>query len=231
MKGTSVRKLEGLDRHETIAALRLRMADIGGDVPAHVVDDSDVVPVGENLQALLPHGGLPRRAVTHCSDTASLVVELVEQATSQGQHVGVVGWPDLSYAGVARCDRVIAVPDPGTDPLHIASVLVEGLDVVVYRTGVELNLSPVRARPLLGKLRAGQAALVMVGAKVPSPALSISAEVTQFRGIGKGSGRITGWDMRVRTEAKGYRPVSGVVTVGAQSRPGEHTQPSLRVVK
>ncbi|WP_394281593.1 hypothetical protein [Corynebacterium sp.] len=224
--GTSVRKLEGLDRHETIAALRSRMAEIGGEVPERVVDDTDVVPVGENLQVLLPHGGVPRRAVTHCSDTASLIVELLEQVTSTGQHAGVVGWPDLSYAGLSRVDRVIAVPDPGTDPLQVASVLVEGLDLVVYRTGVELNLSPVRARPLLARLRQGKAALVMVGTKVPSPALTIAAEVTQFRGIGQGSGRITGWDMQVRTEAKGYRPASGVVTVGeAEQKPG------LRVVK
>lgn len=227
MKGTSVRKLEGLDHHEMITTLRSRMAEIGGEVPHRTLDSNDVVPVGENLQALLPHGGLPRRAVTHCTDTASLVVEIVEYTTSQGHHVGVVGWPDLSYAGVSNLRRVIAVPDPGTDPLQVASVLVEGLDLVVYRSSAELNLSPVQARPLLGRLRSGQAALVLVGTKVPSPALNITAEVTEFRGIGQGSGRITGWDMRVRTEAKGYRPAAEVITVGEKPQ----QQPRLRVVK
>ena len=60
--------------------------------------------------------------------------------------------------GVARvADQLIR-----RDPLAVAGVLVEGLDLVVLHTPQPLNLSPVRARPLLARLRKGNAALVAV---------------------------------------------------------------------
>ncbi|MHA2788136.1 hypothetical protein ACXZ66_03165 [Corynebacterium sp. S7] len=227
MEGTHVRKAEEfgdldgeLSRADKIATLRSRMAALGGEVPEQVTETTDVLPVGDGLQRLLPLGGLPRRSVTHLSDTPALVVELIEQVTSRGGFAGVVGWPDLSYAGIGELQRVVAVPDPGTEPLSVASVLVEGLDLVVYRSSVELTLSPVRARPILAKLRAGHAGLVLVGTKVQSPALTVSAQVADFRGIGQGSGRITGMDLNVRAEAKGHRPSSGVLTVGRAGESG-----------
>lgn len=239
VNGTSVREdvgLHGLSRDEKVAALRSRMAHLGGEVPAEVVSHADVVPVGEALRALIPLGGVPRRAVTQVSDTPSLVVELIEAVTAEGGFAAVVGWPELSYAGVTHLSRVVAVPDPGVDPLGVAGVLAEGLDLVVYRTPVELTLSPTQARPLLAKVRAGRAAVVMCGTQVPSPALRLTARVSDFRGIGQGCGRIQGMDVHVRAEAKGYGPVSGTVTVGqkAPSLVAAGTReelPKLRVVR
>lgn len=201
------------------------MVQIGGGVPDQigqpVVADVDVLGMGEQFRFLLPGGGLPRRAVTHMSDCPALVVEMLLATTEAGGHAGVVGWPELSYAALPpeSLDRVIVVPDPGADPLGIAAVLVEGLDLVVYRNPVPLELTPVRARPLLGKLRTGRAALMLVGATVPSPALTVTGTVEQFRGIGKGTGRITGLDIRVRAQSKGAHPMSGTVTVGAAATP------------
>ena len=100
------------------------------------------------------------------------------------------------------------------DPLGVAAVLTEGLDLVVYRSPVALALSPVRCRPLLGKLRKGRAALMMVGATVPSPALTVTGDIQAFHGIGRGTGRITGVDIRVRAQSKGGRPASASITVG-----------------
>ena len=116
------------------------MAALGGEVPEPVAPDTDVVGVGEMFRTVLPGGGLPRRAVTHVSDTPALVVEMVDSITAAGGFAGVVGWPDLSYAAVAALERVIAVPDPGIDPLSVAGVLVEGLDLVVLRTPQALSL-------------------------------------------------------------------------------------------
>ncbi|WP_342661962.1 hypothetical protein [Corynebacterium lubricantis] len=221
MEGTYVRNVEefgdlgaGLSRADKIATLRSRMAALGGEVVEQVAEETDILPVGDGLERLLAQGGLPRRSVTHLSDTPALAVELIDQVTSRGGFAGVVGWPELSYAGIGELQRVVAVPDPGTEPLSVASVLVEGLDLVIYRSAVDLTISPVRARPILARLRAGHAALLLVGTKVQSPALSISAQVADFRGIGQGSGRITGMDLNVRTESKGHRPSSGILTVG-----------------
>lgn len=195
------------------------MAAIGGEVPQQVTQDSGILTIGGSLSSVLPNGGLPRQAVTHASDTPALIVELIDQVTRAGGRAGVVGWPELSYAAIPEegLERVIAVPEPGIDDLSVAGVLAEGLDLVVLRTRTPLHLSPVRARPLLARIRKGDAALVTVNTQVPSPALTLTGELKAFHGIGRGVGRITGIDVGVRAEAKGYRAASGVVTLGAGS--------------
>lgn len=215
--------LSGLDRAGRVDLLRSRMAAIGGGrgaVPQPDMASTDVLPVHPELVKVLPGGGLERRAVTEVSDCPALIVELIGQVTARGGHVGVVGWPELSLAGVVesgRLDNVITVPDPGTDPLGIVGILVEGLDLVVARWAAPLELSPVRARPLLARLRGGVAALVLVGARIPSPAVRIGAGVTTFRGIGEGTGRIRSVDIAVRVTAKGRPPESATVTVGRRA--------------
>lgn len=163
MSGTSVRKTvaevdlaastvstgsSGSAHAEQIAQLRSKMAQIGGAVPGgdgdgtgfaqKITGSEDVVSLGEQFRFLLPGGGLPRHAVTHMSDTPALVAEMLLHVVEAGGHAGVVGWPELSYAGIdpKYLGRIIAVPDPGVDPLGVAAVLTEGLDLVVYRSPV-----------------------------------------------------------------------------------------------
>ncbi len=210
------------------------MSAIGGEVPQQVVADEDVLAVGGELSTVLPNGGLPRRAVTHFSDTPALVVELLGQVAEADGRAGVVGWPELSYAGIGAeaLERIIAVPEPGIDDLSVAGVLAEGLDLVILRTRSPLNLSPVRARPLLARIRKGDAALVTVNTQVPSPALTVTGTLAAFHGIGRGTGRITGIDFDVRAEAKGQRPASARVRLGekpAGEKPGVDKQ-KLRLV-
>lgn len=127
----------------------------------------------------------------------------------------MVGWPDLSLAQVAEdgdISRVIIVPDPGAEPWSVTSVLCEGLDLVVHKgTG---ELSPTRARPVLAKVRAGQAALLTVGTRLPGTATEIGAEVVAVHGLGRGSGRIRGVDIAVRVASASMRPRRGVLTCG-----------------
>lgn len=236
----------GRARAEQIAELRSKMAQIGGEVPGggsgfagfgeEVATGEDVLGLGEQFRFILPGGGLPRHAVTHMSDTPALVAEMLLHVVEEGGHAGVVGWPELSYAGIDRkhLDRIIAVPDPGADPLGIAAVLTEGLDLVVYRSPAQLALSPVRCRPLLGKLRKGRAALMMVGATVPSPALTVVGDIQSFHGIGRGTGRITGVDIRVRAQSKSTHPASATITVGqaaAETAAETAGHPALKVVR
>ncbi|WP_179154826.1 hypothetical protein [Corynebacterium fournieri] len=88
------------------------------------------------------------------------------------------------------------------------------------RTRSPLQLTPVRARPLLARIRKGQAALVCVNVHVPSPALTVTGQLADFHGIGRGTGRITGIDFDVRAETKGYRPASARVTLGVAEATG-----------
>ena len=189
--------LSGLDRAGRVDLLRSRMAAIGGGqgaAPQPDMASPDVLPVHPELAKVLPGGGLERRAVAEVSDCPALIVELIGQVTARGGHVGVVGWPELSLAGVVesgRLDNVITVPDPGTDPLGIVGILVEGLDLVVARWAAPLELSPVRARPLLARLRGGVAALVLVGARIPSPAVRVAVLKAKPRPLSIGQAEAT----------------------------------------
>lgn len=178
--------------------------------------------------------------MTLFQDQPLLVVELLSHVTARGGYAAVIGWEDFAYAGVIDsggvCDNIIVIPDPGTEPLNIVAVLCEGLDLVVYR-GPVFSLSPARARPLLGKLRQGTAALMMVGTRVPSPAVTVEADITDYLGIGAGHGRIRGVEMNLRVAARGQAPASGKVVIWG-SREAElmsagrkkNQKPTLRAV-
>ena len=230
---TAVHSATKLDRAGQIAQLRAQMAALGGGVERPVVDDTGTLAIAGPLSHVLPNSGIPRKAVTHCSDTPALIVELIDQVTAAGGCTGVVGWPELSFAAIPAegLERVIAVPQPGIEDIAVAGVLAEGLDLVVLRTKTALELTPVRARPLLARLRKGSAALLAVNIAVPSPALSITARIDHFHGIGEGLGRINGIELRVRAEQKGHRPASATVTLGQQpQQQPQQKRPHLRAV-
>lgn len=214
--------LQGLSRDERISALRARMNALEVPQPEFPQEDTEVIAVGDELGRVLPGGGLSRRNHTRLSDCPALVVELIAHCTARGGHVAVVGWPELSYAGViesgGRLGNVIAVPDPGPEPLNISAVLVEGLDLVIHRFVSRVEITPTRARPLLAKLRSGTAALVMVGAEITAPAALIDARVITYRGLGAGTGRINGVDIDIRVSAKGRAAARTRLTLGERPR-------------
>lgn len=227
MNQTGVR-VAGGSRADQIAVLRAQIQRLETpDDSVQVQPDAELLGVPEKLSELLPGGGLPRKRATACAECAALVVELITHVSAVGGHVGVVGWPDLSLAQVAEdgdVSRVITVPDPGAEPWAVTSVLCEGLDLVVHKgTGA---LSPTRARPVLAKVRAGQAALLTVGTRLPGTAVEIGAEVIAVHGLGRGSGRIRGVDIGVRVASASMRPRRGVLTCG--QRPD--TRPHLEAV-
>ena len=217
-----------LDRGARIAVLRSRMAALGAgeavsEPQKSVIDPELVLHVPAGMEGVLSAGGLVRQQAVAVSDCPALLVEMVCDVTARGGYAAIVGWPDLLLAQVSESgdlDHVIVIPDPGPDPWSVVGVLVDGLDLVVYRAAREANggevaVTPTQARPVLAKLRSGTAALVTVGAHLPGSAAVIDAQVEAFRGIGAGTGRIRGFDIVVQSRAKdGAR--HGVVTCGAQ---------------
>lgn len=226
MNQTGVR-LAGGSRADQVAALRAQIQRLETpDVAVDVQPEVEILGVPDALSSLLPGGGLPRKQVTSCADCAALVVELVSHVSAAGGHVGIVGWPDLSLAQVAEegdASRVIVVPDPGAEPWAVTGVLCEGLDLVVYKGLGEL--SPTRARPVLAKVRGGQAALLTVGVRLPGTVTEIGADVVAVRGVGRGVGRIRGVDIEVRVASKSTRPRRGILTCGERAE-----RPRLEVV-
>lgn len=191
-------------RAATISRLRAQIASLTSG--AETLTEENLVRCGEPLAAVLPSGGLPRRSLTTMSPCAALAVEMIAGATAAGLWAGVVGWPQLSFAGVTpaggRLDRIIAVPHPQEDPMVAAGILVEGVDLVfAYR--------PTIAPPPL-RLRRATGALVGVGSRLPGAALRIDAHIVGFHGLGWGSGRIRAVDVAVTA---GQR--TSVLTVGS----------------
>lgn len=213
--------------------LRAQMDQVGA-MPDQHPEPEETLSVPQPLAMALSQSGLPKRSVTQLSDTPALAIELIAHATSTGAYVAIVGWPELVLAGVAESGgqlaRVITIPDAGLDPYHVVAVLCEGMDLVVYRSAQTVALSPVRARPMLAKLRKGNAALVLVNATVASPAVTIDARVSGYRGIGHGTGRIRGIDIDVSLIQKGRGPAHLTLPIGAAPAAEASGKPDLRVV-
>ena len=184
------------------------------------VDPYRVVELSGQLAGAIPTGGLPKNSVSHCSDCPALVSELIAQISAQGKTVAIVNWSDLSLAQVAESgdlSKIITVPNPGGEWITVLGVLAEGVDVLIYRSPRTHTLRPTQARPLLAKIRKGRAAVLTVGAQVPSPALTINAQVTGFSGIGCGTGRIRNAEIAASSYSKTHRNRPVVLTCGVRS--------------
>lgn len=198
------------------------------------VDPYRVVEFSGRLAGAIPIGGLPKNSVSHCSDCPALVSELIAQISAQGKTIAIVNWSDLSLAQVAESgdlSKIITVPNPGGAWITVLGVLAEGVDVLIYRSPRTHTLSPTQARPLLAKIRKGRAAVFTIGAQVPSPALTINAQVTGFSGIGCGAGRIRNTEIAVSSYSKTHRNGPVVLTCGARSSAESASAESLRAVR
>lgn len=217
-------KIAGLESASGLAPAqqktRLHSIDSGSAVGESSVGSYCVVELSGQLAGVVSTGGLPKNSVSHCSDCPALVSELIAQISAQGKTIAIVNWSELSLAQVAESgdlSKIITVPNPGREWITVLGVLAEGVDVLIYRSPRTQALSPTQARPLLAKVRKGRAAVLTVGAQVPSPALTINAQVTGFPGIGCGTGRIRNTEIAVSSYSKTHRNGPVMLTCGARS--------------
>ncbi len=173
-----------------------------------------LLPVPPALAELLPVGGLVRGSVVEYSGASSLLIGLLAAVTGGGGHAVAVGLPRLGLLAAAemgaQLDRLAVVPDPGPDPLEIASVLLDGLDLVVL--GLRGATVPsARTRVLTARARTKGATLVVTGGAWSGPALRIEARVAGYGGLGRGCGRLRTMrlDVRVRDRSSAHR--SGLI--------------------
>lgn len=217
-------KIAGLESASDLAPAqqktRLHSIDSGAAVGESSVGSYCLVEFSGQLSRIIPTGGLPKNSVTHCNDCPALVSELIAQISAQGKIIAIVNWSELSLAQVGESgdlSKIITVPNPGREWMTVLGVLAEGVDVLIYRSPRSHTLSPTQARPLLAKIRKGRAAVLTVGAQVPSPALTINAQVTGFSGIGCGAGRIRNTEIAVSSYSKTHRNGPVMLTCGARS--------------
>nr|WP_319456583.1 MULTISPECIES: hypothetical protein [unclassified Mycobacterium] len=186
---------------------------------AALPDSETLLPLPESLAGRLP-GPLPRGSVAVLSGARSLVLQMVAAVTAAGGHAAIVGQPDVGLLAAvemgADLSRLAVVPDPGTDPVEVAAVLMDGMDLVVLGLGAR-SIAPTRARAVTARARQKGCTLLVTGGDWPGASARLDARVCGYEVTGAGSGPPTpgcGRISRVRldTTARGRlaRPVRAV---------------------
>ena len=192
------------NRAEQLEQLRRQIAAVSGKVgvrwhaeerPAEVLPGSEsLLPVPESLAGVLP-GGLPRGTVAVLSGARSLPVSMAAAVTAGGGHVAVVGLPAFGLLAAAEMgadlSRLAVIPDPGADPVEIAAVLIDGMDLVVL--GLAGRSVPMtRSRAVVARARHRGCALLVTQGEWQGAAMRMDARVRGYEITGTpGFGRIS----------------------------------------
>ncbi|MFV0496336.1 hypothetical protein [Mycobacterium sp.] len=133
------------NRADQLKQLRQKIAALSGK-DAGCVDD------------LLPAGPapVPRGSVAVLSGARSLLLRMVAAVTADGGNAAILGQPDLGLLAAvemgADLSRIAVIPDPGNDPVEVAAVLIDGMDLVVLGLGGR-RVTRTRARAVVARAR------------------------------------------------------------------------------
>ncbi|HZA08867.1 hypothetical protein [Mycobacterium sp.] len=201
-----------LDRAEQLKVLRRKIAAVSGKTSrghsaphraeALLPASESLLPIPESVAEQLPVG-LPRGAVVVASGARSLPLGVVAAVTAAGGHAAVVGQPDAGLLAAvemgADLTRLALVPDPGTDPVEVAAVLLDGMDLVVLDlAGRSVPLS--RARAVTARARNKSCTLLITGGDWQGAAMRLAAEVSGYEITGgPGLGRISKVRLTIRS--------------------------------
>ncbi|MGE2735471.1 hypothetical protein [Mycolicibacterium vaccae] len=213
-----------IKRAEQVEQLRKQMASVSGRVgvsrrsaepsvdPAPMSDsllaDPDSLP--EPLAEVLP-ASLPRGTVAVVSGARSLQLGLVAAVTASGGHVAIIGQPDVGLLAAvemgADLSRIAVIPEPGADPVEVAAVLMDGMDLVVLGLGGRC-VPATRARALVARARQRGCTLLVTDGDWQGASARLEARVSGYEITGgrgdqpvPGCGRIS--RVRLTTRARG----------------------------
>ncbi len=210
-----------LNRAEQLEQLRRQMAAVSGKVGAsrHVTERAEAVlptaesllPVPESLAGPLP-AGLPRGVVGVLSGARSLPVGMAAAVSAAGGHVAIVGLPDFGLLAAvemgADLSRLAVIPDPGTDPVEVAAVLMDGMDLVVLGLAGRA-VSATRARAVVARARQKGCTLLVARGEWEGASIRLDARVRGYEMTGApggasvaGCGRINRVRLSVRARGR-----------------------------
>ncbi len=210
------------DREEKVAELRRRLAALPErhrpakeraplSAPLHEASGQvgmGVLPVHEELARLLPGGGLPRGTVAEVAGAGSLVVSLVATVSRAGASVALCGTSGFGMAAAleqgADPERIALIGGPLADPVAVASILLDGADVVLCELG-GAAVPPSRGRALAARARSRGSVLLVTGWRWAGAALHLGARVRGYTGLGSrpGRGRSRGIDLVCSARGRG----------------------------
>ncbi len=195
------------DRHSPVKAVQ-PSADAVPIEPGGSPGRTGVLPVHPDIAHLLPSCGLPRGTVATVSGSAALEVSLVATMTAAGARVAVCGVPGFGTLAAleqgADLERIAIVPGPLPDPVAVASILLDGADVVLCGLG-GIAVPPSRARAITARARSKGAVLLLKDGQWDGAVLHLQARVQGYVGIGArgGGGRIRAVDVVFSARGRG----------------------------
>src|ERR1700679_809003 len=184
------------DRAEQLKQLRRQMASVSGKVGTprrgHVhtpttVDDllpgSEArLPVPQLLADVLPDA-LPRGTVAVLSGARSLPLSMVAAVTAAGGNAAIVGQPDIGLLAAvemgADLSRLAVIPDPGADPVEVAAVLMDGMDLIVLALGGR-SVPLTRARAVVARDHQKRCTLLVTDGDWQSASIRLKARVCGY---------------------------------------------------
>jgi hypothetical protein len=192
------------NRAEQLESLRRKIAAVSGKAPA-----GDPLP-GWPAQ-------VPRGTVAVLSGARSLLLRMVASVTAAGGNAAIVGQPDIGLLAAvemgADLSRLAVIPDPGTDPVEVAAVLVDGMDVVALGLGGR-RVSRTRARAVVARARSRGCTLLVTDGDWEGAPTRLEARVCGYeitagnRGAPVcGFGRISGVRLQVSGVGAGGRTI------------------------
>ena len=136
----------------------------------------------ESLAEHLPTT-LPRGSVVVAAGARSLTLQVVAAVTSAGGHAVVVGQPDVGLLAAvemgADLTRLALVPDPGADPIEVAAVLLDGMDLVVLGLGGR-SVPLSRARAVTARARNKGCTLLVTDGDWQGARMRLEARVSGY---------------------------------------------------
>ncbi len=116
---------------------------------------------------------------------------MVAAVTAQGGHVAIIGQPEIGLLAAvemgADLSRVAVIPEPGADPVEVAAVLLDGMDLVVLGLGGR-SVSVTRARAVVARARQRGCALLVTDGDWQGASTRLDAHVSGYEVVGAGRG-------------------------------------------
>ncbi len=186
------------NRAEQLEHLRHKIAAVSGKVgggrrgaapsASQLPDSETLLPLPESLGDVLPTP-LPRGTVAVLSGARSLPLSMVAAVTAEGGHAAIVGQPDVGLLAAvemgADLSRIAVIPDPGSDPIEVAAVLMDGMDMVVLGLGGR-SVPATRARAVGARARQKGCTLLVTNGDWQGASARLDARVCGYEITGRG---------------------------------------------
>ncbi len=154
------------------------------------------------------------------SGARSLEVSLIAAVTAGGGHAAIIGQPDLGLMAAvemgADLNRIAVIPHPGVDPVEVAAVLMDGMDLVVLGLGGR-TVPASRARALVARARQRGCTLLVTDGDWQGASARLEARVRGYEIAGEpdqaptpGYGRISRVLLAMHARGRSVRPVRAV---------------------